>query len=367
MLRIKNEKGMAAIVAFSVLFILLTLGAIFLFSMDTEFKIATNQKASTQALYIAEAGLQYGLGYLRNIDPGWRTNGVPVVHQLANGQYSVEAVDELDADGVPTGWVLITSTGEVDLPGQGVTAKRIVRIKASCRAVVKYVLQSNGDIRETTTTGTVDWSDSEGVYAKGKIYIDPPHGNVTFLPDSSKVTENGIEDIPGINMAFYKSKAEIVDNNHVFTGSIDNKLFYVLGDCVIDTTHEDAAFSETSIIAEGNIEIIGGETLTMGAYAPTPWRADEFYPVLASLKNITESGSIEPSDRLITGLVIASPEDPLEPGVVHFENIALAGAIIGRKIELTGQVEILYDEEYGVITEGGLIGFVRDKDWQEIY
>ena len=368
----RDEKGMAAIVAFSVLFILLTLGAIFLFTMDTELKIGTNQRASTQALYIAEAGTQWGLLYL-NDNPAWPKEDPPVVHQhqLGKGQYSVEAEDELDG-GDPTGLVLITSTGEVDLPGQGVTAKRIVRIKAAGGgASVKYTLHSNGDIQTNTCDGTVDWTDSEGIYAKGTIYIDDdfPSPVVTILPDDSKVIENGTEDIPGIDMAFYEARAdEYKPDGYVFTKTNNNKLFYVYGDCTIDATNKKVVMQQSSVIAEGNITIIGSNTVQMTRDKSREQQERVYYPVLGSLKNITESGSADPADRIIKGLIMASPEDLSgSDGIVHFENIQLEGGIIGREIELTEEVDISYDLKYIGRMSGGLIGDMEGKDWQEIY
>jgi Tfp pilus assembly protein PilX len=57
----KNEEGVALISSVLIMMIFMAIGAVFIAVMSTDLKIASNQKRSAQALWIAEAGLQRAL------------------------------------------------------------------------------------------------------------------------------------------------------------------------------------------------------------------------------------------------------------------------------------------------------------------
>jgi hypothetical protein len=66
----KNEAGFALILAILALMLLTFLGLTLALSTSTELQIATNYRWSQQALYNAEAGLEYAKEFLTNTD--WR-------------------------------------------------------------------------------------------------------------------------------------------------------------------------------------------------------------------------------------------------------------------------------------------------------
>ena len=103
LISLKDEKGMAAVIALSILIILLALGSVILFTADTEFNIAGYQKESTQALYIADAGIQYVTWYLFNVDSGFRGTLSQV---LGEGVFTGEVTDTADGVNIKvTGYV----------------------------------------------------------------------------------------------------------------------------------------------------------------------------------------------------------------------------------------------------------------------
>lgn len=75
-IKIKDESGVALVVALLIMVILTILGTAAIMTSTTDVKIAGNFKKSTNAFYAAEAGIEAGMLYLEsNFSPttGWNT------------------------------------------------------------------------------------------------------------------------------------------------------------------------------------------------------------------------------------------------------------------------------------------------------
>lgn len=132
--KISQEKGVAVIITFLTLGVLLLLGFYFLNFTLTESKISKSQVTGTQTYYLAEAGIAEAIWKLKN-DPEWKTNfetepgcrtwsasfsknGV----LFTNGSYQVQIKNSDCARGQ------IISTAKLNLPG-GKTSQRIIKTK----------------------------------------------------------------------------------------------------------------------------------------------------------------------------------------------------------------------------------------------
>lgn len=67
LLPLKNERGIALVIALLIMVVLTVLGIAVIMNVNTEIKISGNAKDSKQAFYTAESGLQAGLGQLPSL------------------------------------------------------------------------------------------------------------------------------------------------------------------------------------------------------------------------------------------------------------------------------------------------------------
>jgi hypothetical protein len=119
---LRNEKGIALVVALVILAVIVLAGAIAIMRSTTDLGISANLKAGNEALYVAEAGLERAKAYLKtvtNIDSVLTTNGgmpfglIPV--SFGGGAYSVVVTNNTgDAGGAShdsDNKIVVTSTG----------------------------------------------------------------------------------------------------------------------------------------------------------------------------------------------------------------------------------------------------------------
>lgn len=118
----KQEKGLVLIATLAVISIITLISATAFYTTNTDVKISGNYKTSTQAFYLAEAGIHDGIGRLLNsnisdsgakMDPNWNAastysssglnNSFTVTHYIIGGSVVT------DDSGVPL--FLINSTG----------------------------------------------------------------------------------------------------------------------------------------------------------------------------------------------------------------------------------------------------------------
>jgi hypothetical protein len=105
----KGEEGFALILALLTLVLLTFLGLTLAASTSTELQIATNYRWSQQALYNAEAGIELGKRYLRQIE--WQTVLPPArpdtqsFAQYAGSGYGAGNCAQGQVAGCPTPWL----------------------------------------------------------------------------------------------------------------------------------------------------------------------------------------------------------------------------------------------------------------------
>lgn len=197
MLTIKDEKGIALVLALILMLVLSVLAVAMVFLGTSETKFLVKERLSDSALYIADGGVEYAINELQN-DTNYRG---PTAYSVANaGEFSVS----ISTQGQPANHYVITSIGYVPnaaspretrtvssivniIPGtppfavgakDGITVASNVTIKGDLRSDGQIVLGSNVYI-EPSSAGASDGSIytstgmARGVDITGNLYMQP--------------------------------------------------------------------------------------------------------------------------------------------------------------------------------------------------
>ena len=85
----KKESGIALVASLFILIILLILGTIFTMMMASETNISVRESQSTQALYLADAGIQYAQYSAGNTDDWNNIFDNTVTKNIGSGSFSI--------------------------------------------------------------------------------------------------------------------------------------------------------------------------------------------------------------------------------------------------------------------------------------
>ncbi|MCK4422969.1 MAG: hypothetical protein KAV18_02735, partial [Candidatus Omnitrophica bacterium] len=210
----KDQKAMALVAVLSIMTILFFLSTAFLWMMDIEREISVNHLGSTQAFYLAQAGLVYGTKAFYD-DYTWREAGLTVT--LDPGSYTIVCVDHASIEEAAT----LYSTGNA-----GNACRTLKTNLSNASFSMAYALLSDGNIGSDTVTGEI----TGDVHANNSV--NPAVVSIT----EGTVTQGDIVPVPKINMAAYKSSAtlEVYTGNQTFTydhnGTISDNIVYVEAD-----------------------------------------------------------------------------------------------------------------------------------------
>lgn len=197
MLTIKDEKGIALVLALILMLVLSVLAVAMVFLGTSETKFLVKERLSDSALYIADGGVEYAISELQN-STNYRG---PTAYSVANaGEFSVSVSTQYQ----PANHYEITSTGFVPdaanpretrtvtsivniVPGtpkfavgakKGITVASNVTIKGDLRSDGQIVLDSGVKI-EPSSAGASDGSIytstgmASGVKINGNLYMQP--------------------------------------------------------------------------------------------------------------------------------------------------------------------------------------------------
>ena len=197
MLNIKDEKGIALVLALVLMLVLSVLAVAMVFLGTSETKFLVKERLSDASLYIADGGVEYGINELQN-DTNYRG---PTSYSVASvGEFSVN----VSTQGQPANHYVITSIGYVPdatnpretrtvscvvnivagTPSfavgakDGITVASNVTIKGDLRSDGQIVLGSNVYI-EPSSVGASDGSIytstgiAKGVDITGNLYMQP--------------------------------------------------------------------------------------------------------------------------------------------------------------------------------------------------
>ena len=220
----KKNSGFALMAALIVLVLFATLGfvAVNLFFSDT--RIAYDSLKSTQALYLAEAGLQYALENLSG-DNNWSDNSDITKNMTTGGSFNVRYITKSQNSAT------LKLTGTKD----GVSRKFSINVERSPLAGFGLLVGKN-------------------IHEQQSEYREFPD----FLEGAP---------MPFIDLAFYESIADHkISGNYTFTAGTYYGLWFING----DVRFEDNVAVYGTVIANGNVDIEGNH-ITIDAY-PYPLR-----------------------------------------------------------------------------------------------
>lgn len=107
----KKESGIALITALFILIVIMMMGMVFTMMMASETNTSIRQKQSTQALYLADAGLQYAQYSLGKIGANWSstnpTRDTYSWRDLGEGVFSYIYTDGGDSSVYVSSWGII--------------------------------------------------------------------------------------------------------------------------------------------------------------------------------------------------------------------------------------------------------------------
>ncbi|MFH1093871.1 MAG: pilus assembly PilX N-terminal domain-containing protein [Candidatus Omnitrophota bacterium] len=347
-IKLINNKGMALLLTLIVMMLLFIFGAAYLTSMISETGIARNQEKSEMAFFIAESGIQRAIRLLVE-DNTWRTSSL--TENMREGFYELVVED----DPVNPERIRITSTGYSG------SASRTTRITLIITGGFNYALFSD----DTTDPVIADINCSG---ASGNVKGDV-HANGTALMSGVSITDGTLTqgELGGpllnmiqIEMPFHRANATVIYPNGTLINAekIQNQLIYVEGNVTIDcSAKKGVTFIQTSLVAEGDINIIGENTLKIDEYNYPG--AGKVVALATKTGNIRSTGAVKIQDRDIKGLLFS------EKGTIDFDYLKIDSAVYGHNLIFRKSLDVDY-----MIKRFPTIGFIfgiQFFEWEEVF
>jgi hypothetical protein len=196
----ESEKGMVLVIIILVVSVLLLIGTSATMSTNTDLRISANYKSSVDALYVAEAGIQRALAYLRtgaDINTSL-TGGTPAgtlfggSQNLSSGTYTVVLTNNTDDAGGASNdtdnKVVVTSTGTAE--GGGKKIIEVVYYKPNPPGV-------RGAVTANYTVGTLGTMEVDGRNHDINGNLIGGSDSLLGVSAGSTVTEGGASTIGG--------------------------------------------------------------------------------------------------------------------------------------------------------------------------
>ncbi|MCM8771085.1 MAG: hypothetical protein NC936_04380 [Candidatus Omnitrophica bacterium] len=219
----RKISGFALMAAIIILVLFATLGYVGINLFLSDVRIAQDTLKSTQALFLAEAGIKY-LQENLSADDDW-TDNTDFSKNMSGGNFSIQFLE-----------------------------------KAPRKATIKST-GTKGDVSRKILLHLVNFKPfGYGLYVGGAIHEQ----NAKFFekPDDEYIME-GATDFPEINFDYYESIADHkIYSNHTFTSGIYSGIWYIEG----NVNFQDNVTINGSVIATGNIDMSHNEHITIDAY-----------------------------------------------------------------------------------------------------
>jgi len=271
---LSNQKGIALLTTLIFVFILVTFGVALLTMTSNDIKLSALQRDSTEAFYVAEAGIDKALWYLNTPEDNggegldWRPNEYQESYPAVSTNYyqlTVENTDEQDI-------IKITSRGVVS-DGNKVYGSRKIEVEAKkaispspSLLVYNYAVATEGNLT-----------------LKGIIVNDDVHSNGNISVTAQKVTINGVatasgerndrgsvshekQMYPRIDFEYYKGLAIATgtyygDSKEFNTVETITGIHFIEGDVKIKSAAVLNIYEGGAIFATGTITVIANPTI----------------------------------------------------------------------------------------------------------
>jgi len=369
---ISNRKGMALLTTLIFVFILVTFAVALLTMTGNDSKMSTLQRASTQAFYQAETGIEKAIWYLNSSEDN--SLGLYFVGFLHGGNatefYDVD-ISEIDL-GPPEIKTLI-STGKVVEGGEYNKGTRTIEVKLkkgvapSGGLSYSHAIFTNGDM---TFHGDINiWGNihsNEDIIISSSEVFDLENGIATAVGTNDYDVEGGNQpeqEFPTIAWDYFQDLAERkVDGGNYYNSSYtfnvpDTKLtgiHFIEGDVIIKT---DVTLINAAIFATGTITVLGNGDVTLGN------KLAEHPLALIAKKDITIGGKVHGE-----GIIQSTEGSFTNNGSVEIRE----GAVYADLGTFNGGGAMEFNVYYGtaladMIVPGTGIPVWQKISWREVY
>lgn len=309
----QNKSGGFALMTAVILLVLFTtlgLSGVSLFSTDTH--IAWDTLSSAQALFLAEAGMQYALENLSH-DSDWSDN-TDVSKSMAGGTFNIHYISKTP------------DTASVSFTGTRGNVSRKFTVN-----LVKQLL-------------SLDYA----AYVSGDMHTQ----GATNLTITGKV-QTEAANLPTVNLAYYEGIADHkIYTNQTFNAGTYSGIWYVAGSVTIDSN----VTINGTVIATGNLSMKGSSNITITPSLP--------YPALIANGNFQFQNS---NNITINGLIYVGADMNGNFLLQSAQNFTVIGTVIvagNFNLQQSDSVTITYR------SQGALPGFSGPgvpvyNTWQE--
>jgi hypothetical protein len=371
----RNEKGAVLLFTLIVMIVLISVVGAYLGFVQSSTRSTGAQIEDSQAIYLADAGLQYAIHRLTDSD--YRDNVSRDVNNtttgsanLGEGSYTFEiyrgALEAADED-----TFYITSTGTL-----GGLGRQITQTALETSAVLERAIHADGaHLKLNYSSGTINGNVSCFV----SVQPDPLPGGLTITgtvtdQDDDQAKVNPLVNL-GVGTTYYNladALGQRVAGNKTFNsnGSPYTGIWYMGGWVRIESN----VTINGSIIAEGSITFENSAdnvVINPMAYEPT-----QNYPALVSGSDISSTGVGNPKIGLqnstINGLVMAEQNITFD----YLLNTTFNGTILaGQNVDMqygSGFIVNFNEDIFTPMppgftyTAGGETTLIPQKDWDEI-
>jgi len=381
---LSNQKGMALLTTLIFVFILITFAVALLTMTSNDTKLSTLQRDSTEAFYIAEAGIEKALWYLNtSTDNGgngldWRTDAA---HDLPDGYLEKDYPDDgstnyfqitvlNDPDDVNK--IIINSKGVVSDDNK-VYGSRKIEVKAkkaispASNIAYNYAIATEGDL---TFSGNVQTFGGD-VHANENLYISGEGTNISVYNGDVTVSGGTNEYSPGnenTNIQIYPK----IDFDYYKQLAIDNGSYYGYETSVVFTTYTELSgihFVDGDIEIKADLDIIDGAIFATGEIKVTGeqtinrTQSDEYDNPLAIIAkgDITIGGNI-----YVEGVIQTEGVFTINGSITVYNGAVIAdeGVLNGG----AGGINITYDPDLlGANIPGTGVPVWAKTSWREVY
>ena len=345
------KKGTALLLTFIILTTLTAVVIAFLYLSSLRLKGSGYDMSDSQALWLAEAGLQKALYTLKN-DANYQTSPTTISGSLGNGVYSVSAVK--------SGSIYsFTSLGTVNAMSRQIGASA-----AFTSSVLVRSIHADGS--------TVDFNGSTGII-NGNISCHVHITNYAGMTINGTLSESFPMINPTLDFDYYKNLAiasgQFISGNHTFANGTYSGVWYVTSGVTIG----DNAIINGSIFSDSSIQF--ADKANNVQITPSPLTN---YPALAAKNNMSTSGTGAPGQRIglqnstINGLILAQNNITFD----DVKNSTINGTILaGGNFSMGGGSGITINYTDNIFapmppaftySSGADLVVVFQKDWNEI-
>ncbi len=366
-----KKKGIALVLAFAVIMILAVLGSIIISRSINESQLAKRYAESSQAFWLAEAGINRALKELKDsyIITGsdlWSTT-VDLDQNTGDGKYSV-SVEDITIDSQPH--KKVTARGGIPSTGTA-RAERVVE------AIMSKYIPNNFYDNAVYSAGTVDFNgnsyivannevppDNKAVLYGGDFEVQNPGnitGTTTHDPSINPLALLDFEQLHDISTTqqnvYVKSGNKLINESTGLEG-FPTKFWYSDGvdndgDGTIDEDDDggppNVVYIESDLTLNGNVGTIGGFYVVVGDVITNPAG--------------TYDASINGNGQ-VNGVIYTLGTFSVNGGGGGL-NVS-GGVWSGEEVELNGNANITYNKDYmDAIEDLDINPGVQIDSWRE--